>query len=37
MNKWVEIIKMCIEQVEKDEEEAKKRAKIRNIRLRIKE
>lgn len=28
MNKWVEIIKMCIEQVEKDEEEAKKRAKM---------
>lgn len=28
MSKWSEIIKMCVEQIEKDEEEAKKRAKM---------
>ena len=28
MNKYTEIIRMCIEQIEKDEEEAKKKVKI---------
>lgn len=27
MNKYAEIIRMCIEQIEKDEEEAKKKSK----------
>lgn len=29
MNKWNEIIKLCIEQIEKDEENAKKMVEIR--------
>lgn len=29
MNKWNEIIKVCIEQIEKDEENAKKMVEIR--------
>lgn len=29
MNKWTEIIKLCIEQIEKDEENAKKMVEIR--------